>query len=135
MIASPLTVVPLSVAVVVLVAVCLIVSEGVVRSFAKHAQPFGAVAEPPIVIVTVHVPVVPDVNEPAVAPPTRAVSEQPALDVNFVPSTSVPGTTTGFAKVAICVEAEMVMSVVALFAPNPRFDALVVNKVQLAVAE
>lgn len=56
----------------------------VVRSLAKQAQPFVAVSEFPIVIVTVQVPVVPEVNLPAVAPPTSVLFEHP-LAVNVVP--------------------------------------------------
>ena len=67
---------PLSEAVVVVLAVCEITSATVVRSFAVQCQPVGAVALLPIVTTTVHVPVVPDTNVPAVAPPTREVPEQ-----------------------------------------------------------
>ena len=48
---------------------------------AWHAQPFGAIAELPIVMVSVHVPAVPDTNDPAVAPPVNEVSEHPLFDV------------------------------------------------------
>lgn len=67
--------IPDNVKVEVVVAVCVTKSAEVVRSLALHAQPCGAVI--PGVITTVHVPVVPDLKEPAVAPPTRVEFEQP----------------------------------------------------------
>lgn len=54
----------------------------------------------PIVTVVAHVPVVPDVNLPAVAPPTRDVSEQPALDVKVVPWDSNPEAAIAFTPAA-----------------------------------
>ena len=59
---------------------------GVVWSEAAQDQPLGAVSESPIVIVTVQVPVVPLANDPAVAPPTVVLFEQPEA-VNLVPAT------------------------------------------------
>ena len=64
----------------------LIKLAGVVWSEASHDQPLGAVSESPIVIVTVQVPVVPLANDPAVAPPTVVLFEQPEA-VNLVPAT------------------------------------------------
>ena len=84
-ITSPLTVVPVTVAVVVVLALCEIKFAGVVLSLAEHAQPVAAVAEFPIVIVTVHVPVVPLAKVPPVAPPTKVELEQPEA-VNVVPA-------------------------------------------------
>ena len=83
---SPLTVVPDIVAVVWLLAVCVITSDGVVWSLAEQAQPFVALAPvaPFMVITTVQVPVVPDVNFPAAAPPNVVLFEQPDA-VNLVP--------------------------------------------------
>jgi hypothetical protein len=83
---SPLAVVPEIVAVVTLDAVWFILSAVVVMSFAKQAQPVGAVmpVAPAIVIITVQTPVVPDAKVPAVEPPTVVEFEQPDA-VNFVP--------------------------------------------------
>src|ERR1035438_3931798 len=80
---SPVTVVPLTVAVVVVLAVWFTMSEFVVRSLALQNHPFGAVI--PVVMVTVQVPVVPLWKLPADAPPTSVPLEQPEA-VNFVPS-------------------------------------------------
>ena len=54
----------------------------VVRFQATHAQPFVALNLFPIVIVTVQVPVVPEWNIPAIAPPTSDEIAQPEA-VNF----------------------------------------------------
>ena len=56
------------------------------RSVAKHAHPLGdrIPAAPLNVMTTVHVPDVPDVYVPAVAPPAVAETAHP-LVVNFVP--------------------------------------------------
>lgn len=73
------------VVVVRLAVVSWIMSAGVVRSLAVHAQACAAVAVLPVVITRVHVPVVPEWKEPAVAPPTKVVSLHPPLDVKVVP--------------------------------------------------
>lgn len=54
-------------------------------SFAEHAQPLGAVipVAPFMVMTTVQVPVVPEANCPAVAPPTVVPAEHPEI-VNLV---------------------------------------------------
>jgi hypothetical protein len=83
-ITSLASVVPLNVAVVALLAVCPIRSAGVVRSVAVHCQPVGAVAELPMVTTTVQVPVVPETNVPAVAPPTNEVPEQVLVERVYV---------------------------------------------------
>jgi hypothetical protein len=85
-ITSPDAVVPANVALVVVLAVSVITSAGVVRSLAEHAQPLGAVAPvaPFIVITAVQVPLVPLVYVPALPPPTVAEAEHPDT-VNFVP--------------------------------------------------
>ena len=82
---SLITTVPLKVTVVAVKAVCFKVSAVVVVSHALHAQPFGAVAALPMVITIVQA-VAPAVNFPAVAPPARADSVQPAFEVNVVPT-------------------------------------------------
>jgi hypothetical protein len=74
---SPETVVPDIVAVVAVDAVVCCLSAGVVRSFAKQVQPVGAVAERPIVITTVQVPVVPLVYVPTVDCPTSVELAHP----------------------------------------------------------
>ena len=81
LITSAETVVPVIVHEVVVLALCLMTSVVVVRSAAWQLHPLGAVGS---VIVTVQVPVVPEANLPAVAPPTVAELVQP-LAVNFVP--------------------------------------------------
>jgi hypothetical protein len=83
-ITSPDVVVPLNVTVVVVDAVCVSVFDAVVWFCALHAHPLVAVALLPKVITGVQVPVVPLLNFPAVAPPTRDVVEQPEI-VNVVP--------------------------------------------------
>jgi hypothetical protein len=80
---SFVTVVPENVAVVVVDAVCVI-RLAVVWSNMEHAQPVVAVADEPIVTTGVHVPVVPEVNFPAVAPPVSDEVEQPEI-VKVVP--------------------------------------------------
>lgn len=62
-------------AVVVVYDVCLTVSAVVVLSPDQQDHPLGAVL--PGVIVTVHVPEVPLLNEPANCPPNAVVNEQP----------------------------------------------------------
>ena len=88
---SPLTVVPVIVAVVVEEAVVCWTSAGVVLSLAEQCQPVGAVrpVAPFIVITTAQDPVVPDVYVPAVAPPVVADTEHPVV-VNFVPFEITP---------------------------------------------
>lgn|SRR5579871_1055786 len=81
---SPDAVVPDKIAVVVDPPVCLIVSAVVVRSFAQQDHPCAAVNELPKVIVTVQVPVVPELYEPDDAPPTSVLFEHPDA-VNVVP--------------------------------------------------
>src|ERR1700756_3189225 len=56
-------------------------------------QPFGAVAEFPIVTISVQ-EVVPTTKYPAVAPPAFAPSVQPLLVVNFVPTEIIPAALT-----------------------------------------
>lgn len=80
-----MTLVPAIVAVVVVVAVSAQRSVVVVKLFAQHDHPLGAVAVLPIVTTTVQVPVVPEANCPDVAPPTVVPFEQPVA-VYFVPS-------------------------------------------------
>ncbi len=72
---------PAIVAVVVVVAVWYRWSVVVVRSFAKQAHPFGAVAPvaPASVMTAVQVPDVPDTNEPAEAPPLSVEVEHPEI--------------------------------------------------------
>ena len=82
-IVSPLTVVPEIVAVVVEEAVCVSISAVVVRSLAQQVKPCGAVT--PGVMTTVHTPLVPLANDPAVLPPTVEVAEHAVSIVNFVP--------------------------------------------------
>jgi hypothetical protein len=81
---SPLTTVPVKVAVVVEVALCLIVSAGVVRSLLQHDHPCVAVA-PANVIRGEHA-VCPATNEPALGPPVRlVVVPHPDVTVKVVP--------------------------------------------------
>ncbi len=91
-IVSPDTVVPDTVQVVVDEAVCFRVSAVVVTSAAEHAHPLFAVnpVAPFMVMTTVQVPVVPDANCPAVAPPTVVPAEHPEI-VNLVPPERTPG--------------------------------------------
>jgi hypothetical protein len=78
-------------AVVVVLAVCRIATVGTpVWSLAQQLQPFGAVAVLPIVMTIVQAEPVPEVNLPAVAPPTRVLSEQPAFEVKVVPAEITP---------------------------------------------
>ena len=77
--------VPLNVAVVVVLAVCLTVSAVVVTSHTEQAQPFGEVAPFPMVTTKVQL-VAPASTDPAVAPPVKVVSEHPALLVKVVPT-------------------------------------------------
>ena len=82
---SPDTAVPVTVQVVVLLALWRN-RLPVVRSDGLHIQPFGAVALLPMVMTTVQAPVVLATNEPAVAPPTNVVTvPQPVSVVNLVP--------------------------------------------------
>ena len=89
LITSAETVVPENVTVFGVVAVWCRTSAGVVKSFTAQAQPLGALA--PKVITGVQVPEVPEEKEPAVAPPTRFVVEQPDAE-NFVPVETTPPT-------------------------------------------
>jgi len=83
---SPETTVPDIVAVVVVYAVCLSVSVLVAMSQAKQAQPLGAVALFPMVMTGAQA-VCPAPNEPAVAPPVRAVGvPHPLAMVKVVPT-------------------------------------------------
>lgn len=84
-----MAVVPLKVAVVIVEAVCFNVSVVVVTSHTEHAQPFGAVAVLPKVIVGAQA-IAPERNDPAVAPPTKVFSVQPPFDVNFRPAEMKP---------------------------------------------
>ena len=83
---SPETVVPENVAVVLVLAVFVMMSAGVVLSLAKQDQPVGAVTPTPpfSVTTTVQAPVVPDLKVPAVPEPASVLTEQPDA-VNFVP--------------------------------------------------
>ena len=54
-------------------------------SEAEQCQPFGAVAELPIVMTVDPVVRVDVVNFPAVAPPTKVPSSSPPLEVKVVP--------------------------------------------------
>src|SRR5271154_5002118 len=75
LIRSPETVTPEITAVVVVLEVCTRLSVVVVRSFALANHPFGAIY--PGVIVTVQVPVVPELNCPADEPPIGVAKEHP----------------------------------------------------------
>lgn len=81
---------------------------GVVKSSEWHTHPFGAVGR---VIVTVHVPVVPDRKEPAVAPPTVVEFEQPDA-VNFVPADTRP-------PLSIWIPAEVTLKRSVVLEENP----------------
>jgi hypothetical protein len=72
-------------AVVVEAEVPTMMSRGCVMSDAEQCQPFGAVAELPIVMTVEPEVTVAVVNFPAVAPPTRVVSSKPPLEVKVVP--------------------------------------------------
>ena len=48
----------------------------------------------PMVIVSAHCPAVPEVNDPAVAPPINEVSEHPLFDVNVGPAEITAGAET-----------------------------------------
>ena len=84
---SPVTVVPLKVAVVAVLAVCRN-RLAVVWLLDEHDHPVMADAPvaPAMVTVTVHAPVVPDVMVPTDAPPAVALIEHPDV-VNLVPAT------------------------------------------------
>ena len=85
MILSLSATVPLKVTVVVVEAVSFMTSAVVVVSQTEQAHPLGAVAEWPIFTVVVQF-VAPAKKKPAVAPPVKDVSEQPALEVKVVPT-------------------------------------------------
>ena len=97
---SPEAVLPDMLHVVVELAVCEITFDGVVQSCAVQIHPFGAVTPvaPAMVMVTVHVPVVPERKVPADAPPTGALAEQPA-SVNVVPFDTSAGAVMGTVEV------------------------------------
>ena len=78
------------VAVVVVEEVCRQTAAAVVRSVTEQAQPVGAVALLPMVMMSVQVAVAPLENFPAVAPPALAESVQPLFVVNVVPLEIVP---------------------------------------------
>ena len=78
------------VAVVVVEEVCRQTAAAVVRSVTEQAQPVGAVALLPMVMMSVQVAVAPLENFPAVAPPALAESVQPLFVVNVTPIEIVP---------------------------------------------
>ena len=85
---SPDATVPVTKVAVVAVEVVwwgLVTSARVVMSTTVQDYPLGAVAVSPMVTISVH-EVEPTVKVPAVAPPAVALSVQPLLVVNLVPT-------------------------------------------------